>query len=345
VSADPSAAVRDDPKRPGWLTKEMIPLPPGTERVRRHKFKGGYTIGAFPSQKIWWDIPLEWSETRQVTEENRPNWQDAEVYHVPAPAKDAGRPKTKHEALYDAARRFILSSRFEPDMPIQQDLAEAVRQLTPMRDDPVHDTHARPKIEHQAPSSPEIEQERGEVFNPNPQPATVGISPEKPTRVVILPPLEIADHAEALGWTPESKVWKSSYGTIRVNPSGKALDDGDYMWNHPESDEKCKNAGDTLLPNRRVPVEGEQAPKCPKCGKVTEPSSLAGRYNCLNTDCSLHSFSPRAHASPRPAKSAGEVAEEIMTEWAGDNGINPAFYPTLRRIITAAIERERTDAR
>jgi hypothetical protein len=52
---------------------------------------------------------------------------------------------TKHDALYDAARKFILSSRFEEDNATQQALAEAVRQLTPMREDPVHDTHARPE--------------------------------------------------------------------------------------------------------------------------------------------------------------------------------------------------------
>lgn len=66
----------------------------------------------------------------------------------------------------------------------------------------------------------------------------------------VKPPKEIEQYAEVLGWTPESKVWRSSYGTIRVNPSGKALDDGGYIWNHPESDEKCEKSGDTLLPNQ-----------------------------------------------------------------------------------------------
>ena len=92
VSSDPSAAIRADPNRPAWLTEAMLPLPVGTERVRRHKFKGGCTIGAFPSQKIWWDIPLEWSETRQVTEEDSPRWQDAEVYHVPPPQPEKPKP-------------------------------------------------------------------------------------------------------------------------------------------------------------------------------------------------------------------------------------------------------------
>lgn len=85
-TSDPTAAIRADPRRPRWLTDEMLPLPVGTERVRRHTFDDGYTIGAFPSHKIWWDIPLEWSVTAEIAGEDCPVWEAAEVYHVPQPA-------------------------------------------------------------------------------------------------------------------------------------------------------------------------------------------------------------------------------------------------------------------
>lgn len=46
-----SAAIRADPKRPAWLTDEMLPLPEGTERLYRDRVSG--YVGAYPCGRVW----------------------------------------------------------------------------------------------------------------------------------------------------------------------------------------------------------------------------------------------------------------------------------------------------
>jgi len=85
--------------------------------------------------------------------------------------------------------------------------------------------------------------------------------------VRILPPLEIADHAEALGWTEGSEVYaldiagKVSY---LVYPSGKGWCGHEWGVYDCATKARAKDHGFTLLPNRRVPVEGHT---CGVCGK------------------------------------------------------------------------------
>ena len=84
---------------------------------------------------------------------------------------------------------------------------------------------------------------------------TVDSLPEpKPT---ILPPAEIADYAKELGWTPESEVWyDKKVQQFRVYPSGRVLDLRERKVLETQLDrDYCRNAGDTLLPNRTITTE------------------------------------------------------------------------------------------
>lgn len=147
-----------------------------------------------------------------------------------------------------------------------------------------------------------------------------------PAPATILPPLEIADHADALGWTEGSRVYQCrNGGAIRVYPSARkwTKEYGVQPTTAHHETETCVREC-TLLPNRRVPVEGE---------KYSDIHDLHATGLARNTD---------GTPSPRPAKSAGEVAEEVVEKikvsvfnW------KPDVWGEVKTIIAAAIERER----
>lgn len=83
-ASDPvSAAIRADPKRPAWLTDEMLPLPEGTERLYRDRVSG--YVGAYPCGRVW--FRRVWA-IRGIAEDECVR-DDDEVYHVPQPASAA----------------------------------------------------------------------------------------------------------------------------------------------------------------------------------------------------------------------------------------------------------------
>lgn len=102
----------------------------------------------------------------------------------------------------------------------------------------------------------------------------------------------------------------------------------------------------TLLPNRRVQGEGEVPLTCAKCLKpiVKWTPTLVRR----NPDTNLcDAYCPGCAPSPRPAKSAGEVAEEVVEQWVNETRSCPLskYRDRLKELFTAAIERERGSAK
>ncbi len=86
VSSDPSAAIRADPGRPKWLTEAMLPLPVGTERVRRDT-QGFHR--AYPVRLQWcgdWSNPAEYEDRLSAAR------LACEVYHVPSPQPEKAKP-------------------------------------------------------------------------------------------------------------------------------------------------------------------------------------------------------------------------------------------------------------
>lgn len=309
-SGSPSASPTSggSTAKPAWLAP-LLPLPEGTERVRRLTRLGRSEYAAFPGGEVWLipaDHPGHWTDPGWAANEYTSMWESAEVYHV----------LLEHQAPSPA------------------------------------------KIEHQTPSSPDIEQERGEVFK-------------------VLPPLEIADHAEALGWTEGSEVYDCGCKSYRVYPSGMSLIDGKVRPTNSNA-EKCEKLGHRPLPNRRVPVEGEKpataweewlglAENIPISNHQREHFNRfvadrerravdgvckhpvlvyqlpENKNRCAKCGMLCDVLVPLAAPSPRPAKSAGEVAEECIRviEDRVSEHMSSWTIGTIKRTITAAIERER----
>ena len=97
-------------------------------------------------------------------------------------------------------------------------------------------------------------------------------------KVRILPPLEIADHADALGWTPESRVWKANVCPhYWVFPSAKFMAEGLLgVEKAALSEEYCKRYPDTytILPNRRV--QSDRISEAAFVAGESEPAAESG---------------------------------------------------------------------
>lgn len=118
-TTDPSALIRADPKRPGWLKDSMLPLPVGTERVWwSHNMHLAY---AFPSglaadhNSPKWGVTCGWTE-RELEASCR-----HQVYLVPQPA-----PAPKH----DAGKADGMSMD-EAMASLRSQIPEHIRMMTP----------------------------------------------------------------------------------------------------------------------------------------------------------------------------------------------------------------------
>lgn len=130
-------------------------------------------------------------------------------------------------------------------------------------------------------------------------------------KVRILPPIEIADHAEAMGWTPESWVWKCNrYGSIRVYPSSMVLESGKVFRTDLYETESVRH-GDTLLPNRRVPVEAQASHH--DASPPAKPHGDAGTWAKAATAGEVAEGCVRLYEQHRPAIDGRAFLVEIIT--------------------------------
>ena len=185
------------------------------------------------------------------------------------------------------------------------------------------------------------------------------LSPEQ-VKSRILPPVEIEAHAQALGWTPESRVWANpDKNGFWVFPSRKYLHSDGSVTRAVYKEASFGHEGEdcTLLPNRTVPAdpldqlaaeaqaEGEDA--APKRQLCKHPEFMRGLQMPGPNDhgrvwcgvCGHHFIGKPPEPKPQPPtprRTAREVAEEVlcMAELAASN-------QTAIDAIEAAIERDR----
>lgn len=116
ITSDPTAAIRADPKRPKWLTDEMLPLPVGTKRVW---WSSGIVL-AYP-EKLWFRREeVDWGGYA-CDEDTAKTIPYAEVYHVPQPA-----PADKPMILPPAEMPEALRPYWTPESRVYIDWARSV---------------------------------------------------------------------------------------------------------------------------------------------------------------------------------------------------------------------------
>ena len=200
------------------------------------------------------------------------------------------------------------------------------------------------QTEQQPPQSPKIEREPAKVFK-------------------VLPPVEIEAHAQALGWTPESRVYRSIKvpNQVWVYPAAKFiwLEHGE-VWGSLYKRETDIEDSCTLLPNRTVPAD--------PLDQLAAEAQAEGEYGTAWEDlCKMTNWHPsssplwfdkdtinrfvadrerravEAAKSPKPLRPAGEVAEECCPKIRGAlfQHVTADGYAKIKAIIAAAIERDR----
>lgn len=235
----------------------MLPLPVGTKMVRVAHFLSTTLVAAFPSRQIWtWN--MGWTgEVLSIGE-----W-TGEVYHVPTIDQP---PKDRAKCCHTGSVTRHPDPSGNNDQSYTCDECGAYLKREAWLSQP-------PKSEHQPPIPPKIEHQPGKVFK-------------------VLPPAEIEAHAQALGWTPESRVYRSIKvpNQVWVYPAAKFiwLEHGEVRGSLYKRETDIEDSC-TLLPNRTVPTD--------PLDQLAAEAQAEGEYK-----------------APKPLRPAGEVAEEGILE-------------------------------